>query len=65
MIYVPDGHSDMPVFSVVEDNGGRTYAVYRPGSQSEFDQAARLLEQDRVDAFGETDYSRAPTPQCG
>lgn len=47
----------MPVFSVVEDNGGRTYAVYRPGSQSEFDQAARLLEQDRVDAFGEADYS--------
>ncbi|HEX6286973.1 MAG TPA: haloacid dehalogenase-like hydrolase [Acidimicrobiia bacterium] len=57
MIYVADGPSDVPVFSVVEANGGRTYAVYRPGSQSEFDQAARLLEQDRVDAFGEADYS--------
>jgi hypothetical protein len=42
---------------VVEANGGRTYAVYKPGSQSEFAQAARLLEQDRVDAFGEADYS--------
>jgi len=57
MIYVADGPSDVPVFSIVEANGGRTYAVYRPGSQSEFDQAARLLEQDRVDAFGEADYS--------
>jgi hypothetical protein len=57
IIYVADGPSDVPVFSVVEANGGRTYAVYRPGSQGEFDQAARLLEQDRVDAFGEADYS--------
>jgi hypothetical protein len=57
MVYVADGPSDVPVFSVVEANGGRTYAVYRPGSQREFQQAARLLEQDRVDAFGEADYS--------
>jgi hypothetical protein len=57
MIYVADGPSDVPVFSIVEENGGRTYAVYRPGSQSEFQQAARLLEQGRVDAFGEADYS--------
>lgn len=56
MIYVADGPSDVPVFSVVSGNGGRTYAVYRPGSESEFQQAARLLEQDRVDAFGEADY---------
>jgi hypothetical protein len=45
------------VFSVVDSNGGRTYAVYRPGSMSEFRQANRLLEQDRIDAFGEADYS--------
>jgi hypothetical protein len=57
MIYVADGPSDVPVFSIVEANGGRTYAVYRPGSPAEFEQAARLLEQDRVDAFGEADYS--------
>lgn len=57
MVYVADGPSDVPVFSIVGANGGRTYAVYRPGSQREFQQAARLLEQDRVDAFGEADYS--------
>ena len=57
MIYVADGPSDVPVFSIVEENGGRTYAVYRPGSSKEFEQSARLLEQGRVDAFGEADYS--------
>ncbi len=57
MIYVADGPSDVPVFSVVGGYGGRTYAVYRPGSATEFQQAARLLEQGRVDAFGEADYT--------
>ena len=57
MIYIADGPSDVPVFSVVDSNGGRTYAVYRPGSMSEFRQANRLLEQDRIDAFGAADYS--------
>ncbi len=57
MIYVADGPSDVPVFSIVDANGGRTYAVYRPGSEREFAQAKSLLEQDRVDAFGEANYS--------
>ncbi len=56
MIYIADGPSDVPVFSIVSGNGGRTYAVYNPGSEREFAQAARLLEQRRVDAFGEADY---------
>ena len=59
MIYIADGPSDVPVFSVVEANGGRTYAVYRPESRAEFEQAARLLEQNRVDAFGEADYTES------
>ena len=57
MIYIADGPSDVPVFSVVDGNGGRTYAVYRPGSPGEFQQASRLLEQDRIEAFGEANHS--------
>ena len=57
MVYIADGPSDVPVFSIVNAQGGRTYAVYRPGSPGEFRQAARLLEQKRVDAFGEADYT--------
>lgn len=56
MVYVADGPSDVPVFSIVESNGGRTLAVYKPGSTSEFAQANRLLEQGRIDAVGEADY---------
>lgn len=59
MIYVADGPSDVPVFSVVGANGGKTYAVYRAGSQVEFEQANRLLEQDRIDSFGEAVYTEA------
>jgi hypothetical protein len=57
MIYVADGPSDVPVFSIVDQNGGRTYAVYRPGSSGEFEQVNRLLEQDRIDAYGPADYT--------
>ena len=31
MIYIADGPSDVPSFSVVKKNGGKTYAVYRSG----------------------------------
>lgn len=57
MIYVADGPSDVPVFSVVDQNGGKTYAVYRPGSPTEFEQVNRLLEQDRIHAYGPADYT--------
>jgi hypothetical protein len=57
MIYVADGPSDVPVFSVVDKQGGKTYAVYRPGSAAEFEQVNRLLEQDRVHAYGPAEYT--------
>jgi hypothetical protein len=56
MIYIADGPSDVPVFSIVRRFGGKTYAVYNPDSQDEFDQVHVLLEQDRVDAVGEANY---------
>jgi hypothetical protein len=57
MVYIADGPSDVPVFSVIEKHGGRTFAVYRPGSEAEFEQVNRLLEQDRIDAYGPADYT--------
>ncbi len=56
MIYIADGPSDVPSFAVVTERGGLAYAVYAPHSQSEFQQANRLLEQGRVNAFGEANY---------
>lgn len=56
MIYVADGPSDVPVFSVVRGNGGKAFAVYNPQSESEFAQNDQLLQDSRVDAYGPADY---------
>ncbi|MBO6102513.1 MAG: haloacid dehalogenase-like hydrolase [Opitutales bacterium] len=62
MIYVADGPSDVPVFSVVRKGGGKTYAVYSPESDAEFEQNDMLLQSGRIDAYGPCDYSdAAPT----
>jgi hypothetical protein len=58
MVYVADGPSDIPVFSLLNQYGGRTYAVYRPGSQRHFDRVYTLRQQDRIEAYGPADYQR-------
>jgi hypothetical protein len=57
MVYIGDGPSDVPCFSLVGGSGGRTYAVYEPRSDEEFQKAYDLQKQQRVEAFGEADYS--------
>jgi hypothetical protein len=56
MIYIADGPSDIPVFSILNQYGGRTYAVYQPGNEAEFVQVANLQEQRRVQGIGKADY---------
>ena len=56
MIYVADGPSDIPSFSVIRKHGGLAYAVYTPNSQKHFAQAVRLQESGRVDGIGPSDY---------
>jgi hypothetical protein len=57
MIYIADGPSDIPVFSLINQFGGRTFAVYRPGSDEEFAQVNNLQKQKRVQSFGEANYT--------
>lgn len=57
MIYIADGPSDVPVFSVIKSNGGKTYAVYKSGEAKEFNQVKNLNDQGRVDSFGEANYT--------
>ena len=57
MIYIADGPSDIPVFSLINRYGGRTFAVYRPGSNREFSQVNNLQKQKRVQSFGEANYT--------
>lgn len=58
MIYIADGPSDVPVFSILKQYGGRTYAVYPKGDQGAFKQVDRLRQDGRVDMYGEADYSK-------
>lgn len=56
MIYVADGPSDVPVFSVVRKHGGKAYAVYEPKNEKEFEQNDALRSAGRVDHFGRADF---------
>ncbi|MDR1498033.1 MAG: haloacid dehalogenase-like hydrolase [Puniceicoccales bacterium] len=56
MIYIADGPSDVPVFSLVRKNGGITYAVYNEERESEFRQNDQLHQAGRVHGYGPNNY---------
>lgn len=56
MIYIADGPSDVPAFSVVRGGGGHAMAVYPKGNMAAFEQVNRLLAEERVDVIAEADY---------
>jgi hypothetical protein len=57
MIYVADGPSDIPSFSVIRNNGGFAYAVYDPNADGHYEQAVKLDEDGRVNDYGPADYT--------
>ncbi len=57
MIYIADGPSDVPVYSVVRKGGGFAYAVYSPNSREERRQNDALLNSKRVNGYGPNDYT--------
>lgn len=60
MIYIADGPSDVPAFSVIKQRGGATFAIYpkKDGNEKAFQQVEQLREEGRVDMFAEADYSK-------
>jgi phosphoserine phosphatase len=56
MIYVADGPSDIPCFSLVKERRGKTYAVYNPDRPDEFKQNDELQRAERIDHYGKADY---------
>ncbi len=57
MIYIADGPSDVPSFSVVKGGGGRAFAVYNPAESAEFAQNDQLRQTGRIDHYGPADYT--------
>lgn len=61
MIYIADGPSDIPAFSVVKKNGGATFAIYPKGDKKAMKQVEQMREDGRVDMYAEADYSEGTT----
>lgn len=57
MVYVADGPSDVPTFSVLNQKGGATMAVYPKGDMKAFTSADKLNRDDRVQMVAEADYT--------
>lgn len=61
MIYIADGPSDIPAFSVVKQNGGATFAIYPRGDMQAMQQVEQMRADGRVDMYAEADYSENTT----
>jgi hypothetical protein len=61
MIYIADGPSDVPAFSLVKKYGGSTFAIYPKGDMRAFKQVEQLREDARIDMFAEADYTEDST----
>lgn len=61
MIYIADGPSDIPAFSVVKKNGGATFAIYPKGDMKAMKQVEQMRQDGRVDMYAEADYSKDTT----
>ena len=57
MVYVADGPSDIPAFSVVNKNGGATFAIYPKGDLRALRQVEQMRVEGRINMYAEADYS--------
>jgi hypothetical protein len=56
IVYVADGHSDVPVFSLLNERGGHTLGVYQSGPNGNLPRVQGLLAAGRIQAMAEADF---------
>ena len=56
MIYTADGPSDVPVFSVVQQYGGRSLGVYQGDTPSNYEGVKQLEDDARVNSIAPADF---------
>lgn len=56
MTYIADGPSDVPVFSILNANGGKTLGVYTTEPANNFRQVKSLQEQGRIQGMAKADF---------
>jgi len=61
MIYIADGPSDVPAFSLTKQQNGSTFAIYPKGNIKALQQVEQLRKDGRLDMYAEADYSEGTT----
>ncbi len=61
MVYIADGPSDVPAFSVLNQKGGATLAVYPEGKSGAFSSVDKLCREGRVQMVAEANYTKNST----
>ncbi len=61
MIYIADGPSDIPAFSLVNKGNGSTFAIYPKGDIKAFNQVEKMRKDGRINMYAEADYSENTT----
>ena len=61
MIYIADGPSDIPAFSLVNKGNGATFAIYPKGDDKAFQQVEQMRKDGRINMYAEADYSKGTT----
>ena len=56
MVYIADGPSDVPAFSILNTAGGRTLGVYTLEPVNNHSKVKQLQEQGRIQGMAEADY---------
>lgn len=61
MLYVADGPSDIPAFSVINKNNGATFAIYPKGNEKALKQVEQMRVDGRINMYAEADYTEGTT----
>ena len=61
MIYVADGPSDIPAFSLMNKNQGSTFAIYPKGDMKAMKQVEQMRMDGRINMYAEADYTEGTT----
>jgi hypothetical protein len=56
MVYIADGPSDVPCFSILNSNGGKTLGVYTLEPRDNYRQVKQLQEQGRIQGMAKADF---------